>query len=101
MASSTAFFEAVSSRRSMYTLDKNPPISKEKIQEIVTFALKHAPSPFNVRSTRVVLLFGEEHEKLWQEAYAVTEKQSPAAIEILGSKIKGFEAAFGTVSLLF
>jgi predicted oxidoreductase (fatty acid repression mutant protein) len=99
MASTTPFLTAVAGRRSLYALSKESPISNDRILEIVNHALKHAPSPFNVRSARCIVLFGEEHTKLWENAYEVTEQATPQAISILGPKIKGYQAAYGTVSL--
>ena len=99
MASTTPFFTAVAGRRSVYALSKESPISNDRILEIVNHALKHAPSPFNVRSARCIVLFGEEHTKLWENAYEVTENATPQVMGILGPKIKGFQAAYGTVSL--
>jgi predicted oxidoreductase (fatty acid repression mutant protein) len=98
MASSTPFLTAVANRRSLYALSKESPISNDRIVEIVNHALKHAPSPFNVRSTRCIVLFGEEHTKLWENAYKVTEQATPQFMGILGPKMKGYEAAYGTVS---
>lgn len=96
MASTTSFLAATQARRSMYALAKESPISNERIIEIVEHAIKYAPSPFNVRSTRCVVLLGAEHDKLWEHAYEITEKTTPQAIGILGPKIKGFGAAYGT-----
>jgi predicted oxidoreductase (fatty acid repression mutant protein) len=97
MASITPFLEAVAHRRSIYALTKESPIPNSRIQEIVHEALKHAPSPFNVRSARAIILFGDDHSNLWREAYTITEKDSPQAICILGPKIKGLECGKGTV----
>ncbi|KAJ4296473.1 type II nitroreductase [Kalmusia sp. IMI 367209] len=96
-ANTTPFLTAISSRRSVYSLSKDLPISKDRILELVKEALTHAPSPFNVRSTRTIVLFGDDHSNLWEHAYKVTEESSPAAIGVLGPKIKGFVNAAGTV----
>lgn len=97
MASKTPFLQAIASRRSVYALSKDTPISNDRILELVTDALKHAPSPFNVRSTRILVVFADEHIALWEEAYRVTQEVTPASIAILGPKIKAFGAAKGTV----
>ncbi|KAF2447519.1 Nitroreductase [Karstenula rhodostoma CBS 690.94] len=97
MASTTPFLTAIASRRSVYALSNESPISNTRILELVTEGLKHAPSPFNARSTRAIVLFGAEHEALWEHAYRVTEATMPGAMGILGPKIKGFVAAKGTV----
>lgn len=53
-------------RRSIYALNDQLPVSKDEILQIVEHGLTHTPSSFNVQSTRVVVLFGDEHKKLWQ-----------------------------------
>ncbi|KAF2006816.1 Nitroreductase [Amniculicola lignicola CBS 123094] len=96
MASTTPFLSAVATRRSVYALAKDSPIPNERIIEIVNEALKHAPSPFNMRSARCIVLFGDEHNKLWQTAYKITAEATPGAMGTLGPKIQGFESAYGT-----
>ncbi|PVI07167.1 Nitroreductase [Periconia macrospinosa] len=98
MASTVPFLTAVAARRSVYALAKESPIPNSRIVEIVHEALEHCPSPFNVRSTRAVVIFGEYHSKLWDVAYANTEKnEGEKAIQALGPKIKAFGAAYGSV----
>ena len=58
--------QAAETRRSIYALNKNLPVSNEEISEIVKHAVLHTPSSFNSQSTRIVVLFGEEHGKVWQ-----------------------------------
>ena len=55
MSASSAFFEAVIGRRSIYTISAESPIPDEKIEEIVANAVKHVPSSFNSQSGRVRL----------------------------------------------
>ena len=98
--STNAFLTATLARRSIYAIKNTSPIPASRIEEIVHFALKHAPSPFNVRSCRCIILFGAEHEKLWNKAYDITEEQTPGAIGILGPKIRQFAEGYGTVSQL-
>ena len=59
------FKEALEHRRSYYHLANSSPVSDEAIREILEFGLLHVPSAFNSQSTRVVLLLGEHHKKLW------------------------------------
>ena len=97
MASTTSFLDAVTERRSVYAISKESTISNERIIEIVTHAIKYAPSPFNVRSTRCILVLGDQHDKLWQEAYKITAEQTPQSIGVLGPKINDFIKGYGTV----
>ena len=56
--------QAAETRRSIYALNKQLPLSAAETVQIVEHAVKHTPSSFNSQSTRVVVLFGTEHEKL-------------------------------------
>ena len=60
--------QAAETRRSVYALNKQLPLSAAETAQIVEHAVKHTPSAFNSQSTRVIVLFGAEHEKLWQFA---------------------------------
>ena len=53
-------------RRSIYALSNQLPVSNDEIVELVEHAVLHTPSSFNSQSTRVVVLFGDDHHKLWQ-----------------------------------
>lgn len=59
------YYEAMKKRRSIYALAKESTISDEQIRKIVEHSLDYTPSAFNSQSSRVVLLLGEEHDKLW------------------------------------
>ncbi len=68
------FFDAVKTRRTRYALSKDPVISDERIQEVVSEAVKHSPSAFNSQSARVVILLGEQHDRLWDIVKAELKK---------------------------
>ncbi|MBH0064164.1 nitroreductase family protein [Psychrobacter sp. SZ93C1] len=53
-------------RRSIYALSNQLPVSNDEIVKLVEHAILHTPSAFNSQSTRVIVLFGDEHQKLWQ-----------------------------------
>ena len=53
-------------RRSIYALSNQLPVSNDEVVKLVEHAILHTPSAFNSQSTRVIVLFGEEHQKLWQ-----------------------------------
>ncbi|KAH7385664.1 Nitroreductase-like protein [Pyrenochaeta sp. MPI-SDFR-AT-0127] len=98
MASTTPFFDAVINRRTIYTLANTSRVPQSRITEIVHQALKYCPSAFNVRTCRCIILFGEEHTKLWDHAAEVTPKVAPAELQdLLVPRIGIFRAAYGTV----
>ena len=59
------FLDLIKTRRSIYQIANSSPISDEDIIEIVNEAVKHSPTAFNSQSSRVVILLGTHHEKLW------------------------------------
>ncbi|KAJ9427420.1 Nitroreductase-like protein [Fusarium oxysporum] len=85
--SANALIELAKNRRSIYTLSKNLPISTQRITEIVNQTTLETPSSFNSQSNRVVVLYGAEHDKLWD----IT------ADTLKAIRISGFKAAAGTV----
>ena len=91
--------EALKHRSSYYGLDSQSPISDEQIEEIIRFAVAHTPSAFNSQSTRLVLLLGEHHRKLWKLVKETLKKIiSEAAYEATEAKVdKSFLAGYGTV----
>src|SRR5277367_4307049 len=93
------FLEAIKIRRSILSLAKESPISDNRIVMIVNHAIKHAPSPFHVQSCRAIVLFGEDHAKLWDLGYEATKKTMPPHVfETYASNIQGFRNSYGTVS---
>ena len=60
------FEEALVNRRSYYNIGSDSPVQDEEIVRIIHEAVKHVPSAYNSQSTRIVLLLGEEHKKLWE-----------------------------------
>ncbi|OJT11795.1 hypothetical protein TRAPUB_11656 [Trametes pubescens] len=119
MSGSAAFFEAVKARRSIYTISSESTIPDSKIEEIIATAVKHAPSSFNIQTSRVrplslaqsllisaltryvqaVLLLGDEHKKLWEITLNVLKGIVPAdQFAATEGKVNGcFAAGHGTV----
>ena len=86
-------------RRSIYALSNQLPVSNDEIVKLVEHAVLHTPSAFNSQSTRIVVLFGEDHKKLWD----ITEETLKVIVgddeKFQGTKdkIAGFRAGAGTV----
>lgn len=99
MASTTPFLDAVTHRRSIYALNKNSPISDDRIEEIVTHLVKNVPSSFNSQSARLVLLLKDEHDKFWDIVRDILKAMVPEdKFEATAARIGGFRAGYGTVS---
>jgi predicted oxidoreductase (fatty acid repression mutant protein) len=96
-----SFLDAIKIRRSTVALAKTSPISDDRIVMIVNHAIKHAPSPFNVSSCRAIVLFGAEHDNLWDMGMVACQKNlPPPAFEQYKSKLQGYRDAYGTVSYI-
>ena len=90
--------QAFDERRSIYALGNELPVEPQAIVNMAERVLLHTPSSFNSQSSRLVVLFGAEHQKLWD----IAEKKLLEAVgdgEFSGTKQKldGFRAAAGTV----
>ena len=85
-------------RRTQYALGKSLPLSKEDTAELIREAVKYTPSSFNSQSSRAVILFGDESEKLWNIVKETLRPIVPAdAFAQTEAKIDSFAAGAGTV----
>ncbi|MFJ7854484.1 nitroreductase family protein [Peribacillus frigoritolerans] len=92
------FYTAIKERRSYYGINKEVQVSDEKIKEIVEFAVKHTPSAFNSQSSRLVVLTGSAHDKLWD----ITTQSLRKAVgegDFSGTqqKMDSFKAGYGSI----
>lgn len=95
---SNSYIDALKKRRTQYALGKKLPISKDAVAELIREAVKHSPSSFNSQSSRAVILFGAESDKLWNIAKEELRKIVPAdAFEQTEAKLDSFAAGAGTV----
>lgn len=92
------FKKMVENRRSYYAIDKKSPVSDQEIREIIEHAVKYVPSAFNSQSARVVLLLGENHDKLWEITRETLRKIVPSdSFASTDAKIDGFKNGYGTI----
>lgn len=99
MSDLTTLQQLAEKRRSIYALSNQLPVSNDEIIKIVEHAILYTPSSFNSQSTRIVVLFGDDHRKLWD----MTEN---TLREIVGDeekfkstkqRVNGFRNGAGTV----
>ncbi|MBM7569488.1 nitroreductase family protein [Paenibacillus sacheonensis] len=95
---SKSFLDAVKARRTFYGLSKEIVVSADKVKEIVGEAVNHTPSAFNSQSSRVVVLFGEQSDKLWSITKEALRKIVPAEnFAATEERINGFANGYGTI----
>ena len=91
------FFEAVKNRRSIRVLEDVAVVPDEQVIEIVESALNHTPTAFNGQETRVVILFGENHKKLWNDTEEIARKKTKEDFARIEERINGFRNGHGTI----
>jgi len=92
------FSQAMEERRSIYGICSESTISNERIVEIVKNSTKYVPTAFNSQSTRIGILFGDKHKKLWSIVMETLKKLVPPEnFPATEEKINGFAAGCGTL----
>jgi predicted oxidoreductase (fatty acid repression mutant protein) len=92
------FYTAIKERRSYYGINKEVGVSDEKIKEIVEFAVKHTPSAFNSQSSRLVVLTGAAHDKLWDiTTQALKKAVGEGDFSGTQKKMDSFKAGYGSI----
>lgn len=92
------FYTAIKERRTIYGISKETTVSDDRIQEVVKEAVKYTPSSFNSQSARVVVLFGKEHDRLWDITKESLRKVVPEGqFAPTEEKINSFRSGYGTV----
>lgn len=90
--------DAFETRRSIYALTDTLPVSEQSVIDAVEHAILHTPSAFNSQTTRLMVLFGAEHKKVWDIAEAnLREIVGNGDFSSTQQKMDGFRAGVGTV----
>lgn len=91
--------KTIEKRRSIYNLGNKEILPPEEVIKLVEHSVKHSPTAFNSQSSRVMVLFGKNHEKIWNivldtikamiptEAYTKTEQKVNSS----------FKSGYGTI----
>ncbi|KAG5947811.1 hypothetical protein E4U53_006381 [Claviceps sorghi] len=96
--SADVLLQMAESRRTIYALDKTLPIPASRIVELVNETTLHTPTSFNSQTTRVVVLLGPEHDKLWDLTTSILRAIVPDdAWKHTQDRMTGFKNAAGTV----
>ncbi|AMB99387.1 nitroreductase [Aerococcus urinaehominis] len=94
----TNFKELASKRRTVYHLGRNTEVSQEEISNYLSQVLQEVPTAFNSQTSRIVIVFGDKHEALWQEIYNVQEQVLAGDMwDMMSGVIQGAQAGLGTV----
>ena len=90
--------DSLNRRRSVYDLSGVLPISENCFIETIESCILNCPTPFNIQSARVVVLFGKKHlqiwNKIWEELFNLITDKHTAGVK---KKIDAFMRAYGTI----
>lgn len=85
-------------RRTQYAIGKNLPLPRAEVESLIQEAIRLSPSSFNSQSSRAVILFGAESDKLWNITRETLRKIVPAeAFASTNQKMDAFASGAGTV----
>ena len=92
------FNDLIKNRRSIYAIGKNVKFSADEVAELIQTTVANSPSAFNSQTSRVVILFNQEHQKYWDIVKEVLKPFAPneEAAAATNAKIDSFSAGFGT-----
>ncbi len=85
-------------RRTIYALNDTLPVSKQAVIDVIEHAILHTPSSFNSQTTRIIVLFNDEHQRLWDIAESnLREIVGDSDFSSTEQKMNSFRAGAGTV----
>lgn len=90
--------DIIKKRRTQYALGKTLAIPQDEVVSLIQEAIRLSPSSFNSQSSRAVILFGQESDRLWEITKNTLSKIVPADdFASTEAKMASFAAGAGTV----
>ena len=97
-ASLVTLQQAFDERRTIYALGNDLPVEPQAIVNMAERILLHTPSAFNSQSSRLIILFGDQHQQLWDiTENKLREEVGDGDFSSSKQKMDSFRAAAGTV----
>ena len=86
-------------RRSIYALGRNVNPTPDELADFIKETVKWTPSPFNNQTTRVMMLFNQHQNQIWELIGKVLKNKIGITNYEKGTaqKIAGFKAGFATI----
>lgn len=92
------FLKAIQNRRSIYSISNEVVLSDETLRKLIETVVNHVPSAFNSQTSRVILLTGDSHKKLWDMTTNQLKAIVPEAnFQPTREKMESFAAGYGTI----
>ncbi len=100
MSATQNLLQTFENRRSIYALNNTLPVSNQAVIDMVEHAILHTPSAFNSQTTRILVLFNDEHKRLWDLAETnLREIVGDGDFSSTEQKMNSFRAGAGTILL--
>ncbi|WP_429970360.1 nitroreductase family protein [Fructilactobacillus sp. Tb1] len=94
----TQLLDLMKHRRTIYDLGKNVTIPQADLYEYIKAIVKYTPTAFNSQPVRVVVLFNEQHDQLWDLTGEILQDQVDADAFIrTKAKMSTFKKSFGSI----
>ncbi|MBG0766255.1 MAG: uncharacterized protein PWP25_526 [Sphaerochaeta sp.] len=95
----STIINSMKKRRTIYNLGKELPVMKSTVEDAVREVITYAPSAFNSQTSRAVILYGKEHDWLWDLILSklLAMVPDPEQKKQTEDKIAAFKAASGTI----
>lgn len=87
--------ESLQARRTYYGIHADLPVSQETVSQRIEQLTELVPDAFNMKSSRVVVAFGEKHRALWDAIY------DAFGGKVSREKIDSFRNGAGTVLFFY
>lgn len=95
---SGSWFSLMQRRRTQYALGRGGNRPQTEVSNVIRSAIRHAPSAFNSQSSRAVILWGAQSERLWDlVGQELASQVSEAAATAAAPKLASFAAGLGTI----
>ncbi|MFT0211286.1 nitroreductase family protein [Pseudomonas sp. F1_0610] len=97
--SQSTFLQSMKKRRSIYSLGDKVNLSENQLNELIMTAVEQSPAAFNSQTSRVLVLRGAEHQKLWSITKNILKGiTTPEVFAKTEEKLDNcFASGFGTV----
>ena len=83
--------ESLKARRTYYAINRALPVAIDRVIDVTKELTELVPDAFNMKSSRVVVVYGEKQDQLWDKIYDVFEGK------VVREKIDSFRAGSGTI----
>ena len=91
--------QVIHARRSQYNLSRQIPISETELESLIDEAINTSPTAFNSRSSRIIVVYGDEHEYVWSRVLAGIKREigEGPAFDRSTAKINQLKDSYGTI----